>query len=114
LHPGHQRGGGDEAEVAGPGRRTFADLDVDLLATEPQRPAAVAERLDLHAEHSLVEGAGRLHVADGEIEVVDALHAEGFHAGDSIRGLARTPGRGRLGTIRCASPPGGYRRRLRV
>src|SRR3546814_6236528 len=82
---------GDQAEIAAAGRRIrrvrheFAPrlVQVDLLPAEGERGAALAEAHDLHAEDPAVEGAGRLDVADGEHEMVDAvdLHPPSFSAG---------------------------------
>src|SRR3546814_10420488 len=93
---------GDQAEIAAAGRRIrrvrheFAPrlVQVDLLPAEGERGAALAEAHDLHAEDPAVEGAGRLDVADGEHEMVDAvdLHPPSFSAGLPSLWLA-CPGR---------------------
>ena len=52
-------------------------VEVDLLVAEAQREPAFAERLGPHPE-ALVEGDGRVDVADGQDEVIEGCDA---HAG---------------------------------
>src|SRR5207245_3529024 len=72
----------DETEVDR--RRAVRVLDVDLVSAEAQRSPAAPERLDLHAEYTLVKCARLVHVADGQDEMVEAVEIEVWHASDSI------------------------------
>src|SRR5262249_5803504 len=72
----------DETEVNR--RRVVCPLDIDLVSAEAESGPAAPERLDLHAEHTLVEPARLVHVADGQDEMVEAVELEGWHASDSI------------------------------
>src|SRR5262245_16732528 len=72
----------DETEVDW--RRVVRVLDVDLVSAEAERGPAAPERLGLHAEHTLVEPARLVHVADGQDEMVKAVEIEVWHASDLI------------------------------
>src|SRR2546428_532793 len=53
-------------------------------ASAVERGPDAAERLHLHAEDTLIEGAGLLDVADREHEVIESIETKVLHAGDSI------------------------------
>ena len=53
-------------------------VQVDLLAAEGQGLAPAGEGDGVHAEHTRVEGAGGLRVADREDEVIDAVDLHGI------------------------------------
>src|SRR5262249_47101850 len=82
LDPVGERRVRDETEVNR--RRVFCTLDIDLVSAEAERGPAAPERLDLHAEHTLVEPARLVHVADGQDQMVEAVESEVWHASDSI------------------------------
>src|SRR5262245_11954704 len=99
LDPVGERRIRDETQVNR--RRVFCALDVDLVSAEAERGAAAPERLDLHAEHTPVERARPVHVADGQGEMVEAVEIEVWHASDPIpyqplggKQVARLPLRG--------------------
>src|SRR5262245_57894076 len=82
LDPVGERRVRDETKVNR--RPGFRALDVDLVSAEAERGPAAPERLDLHAEHTLVEPARLVHVADGQDEMVEAVEIKVWHASDSI------------------------------
>src|SRR5262245_62786330 len=90
LDPVGERRIRDETQVNR--RRVFCALDVDLVSAEAERGAAAPERLDLHAEHTPVERARPVHVADSQGEMVEAVEIEVWHASDPIP-YQRSPGR---------------------
>src|SRR5262245_9187810 len=69
----------DETEVDR--RRAVRVLDVDLVSAKAERSPAAPERLDLHAEYTLIESARLVHVADSQDEMVEAVEIEVWHAG---------------------------------
>src|SRR5262249_32591517 len=82
LDPVGERCVRDETEVNR--RRVVSALDIDLVAAEAERGPAAPERLDLHAEYTLVEPARLVHVADGQDEMVEAVEIQVWHASDLI------------------------------
>src|SRR2546425_1981650 len=88
LDPVGERRVRDETEVDR--RRAVRVLDVDLVSAEAERGPAAPERLDLHAEHTLVERARLVHVADGQDEMIEAVEIEVWHASDCIPSSALT------------------------
>src|SRR6185437_15376355 len=94
---------GDQAEIAGADRDmrrlrlelAAFDVDVDFLPAEADRSRALAVRGGRHhagAQHALIEAEGRLEVAHGEHDVVEAIDAEAAaHSAGAGAGSAAAP-----------------------
>jgi len=46
-------------------------MKIELLLTEPERPATAGKRQRFHTEDTGVKGAGCLHIGDGKNQMVE-------------------------------------------